>query len=234
MSYKHKTVRYFDEHAASTRLTGRLFDIKMRIIRQNVGKDDVILDAGCGNGELAVPLSKFVKRIYAVDISPGMLKELKTKLRSKRIKNCTPMHADLGRVPLKAGSVDVVISFATLYYIKELSTVLKELRRVCKPGSIMVLEVFNGKSFEASYSKRNFDVPQFHSTFRQYEQMLKRQGLFLERVHHLQLLPNVLVPKWVDTILGLKAGNKTIDELISSLPLLRRYAMKFIFVVRVA
>ncbi len=52
-----------------------------------------VLDMACGSGALAIPLSKYVRRITAVDFSPGMLDVLEQQCRAKEINNIAVIKA---------------------------------------------------------------------------------------------------------------------------------------------
>lgn len=48
---------------------------------------DSVLDIGCGTGNLAVPLARRVRRVYALDFSPRMLEFLKRHARRAGVRN---------------------------------------------------------------------------------------------------------------------------------------------------
>lgn len=52
-----------------------------------------VLDMACGSGALAIPLAKYVRRITAVDFSPGMLEVLEEQCKTKEINNIAVIKA---------------------------------------------------------------------------------------------------------------------------------------------
>lgn len=48
---------------------------------------ETVLDMGCGNGALALPLAKAGHKVIACDFSCGMLDDLKTRLRKQNVSN---------------------------------------------------------------------------------------------------------------------------------------------------
>ena len=50
-------------------------------------KDDTVLDVGCGEGSITVPLAKKVKKVIGIDSSPKMLEYLKKRAEDNGIEN---------------------------------------------------------------------------------------------------------------------------------------------------
>ena len=46
----------------------------------NLKSSDVILDMGCGSGGITIPLSRYCKKVYAVDISEKMIEMYSTSV----------------------------------------------------------------------------------------------------------------------------------------------------------
>lgn len=110
-------------------------------------KKTVMLDLGCGSGEHMKDFLPNVKHIYGVDYSKQMIdiaaKELKKFPRS----SYTLIKADAARVPLKAKSIDVIIAMGLLDYVSSPEDVLRECKRLLKPGGILVFSMPKSPSF---------------------------------------------------------------------------------------
>ena len=52
-----------------------------------------VLDIACGAGVIAVPLSRYVRRVTAVDFAPRMLEALEARCRAEAIENITAVNA---------------------------------------------------------------------------------------------------------------------------------------------
>jgi len=105
-------------------------------------KGSVVLELGCGTGRQTIPLAKKTKLVYALDNSPSMLKLLKRKLKTKRIKNVKPIRGDFGKIQLPSNSVDLVVSFwAFPFQSTKWKSDLKEITRVLKKGASLVFVV---------------------------------------------------------------------------------------------
>ena len=110
----------------------------------------VILEAGCGKGQLTIPLlTKLPRnvRMIALDSSAGpyagWLKELAKKLRADEFeKRVRLIRSDARRIKgLKDESVDVVVSnelLCDLPYDPELEKALGEFYRILRPGGFMI------------------------------------------------------------------------------------------------
>ena len=53
----------------------------------NLDKDSRVLDLGTGTGQIAIPISKYVKEVIAIDPEQEMLNEGKNQIESKGITN---------------------------------------------------------------------------------------------------------------------------------------------------
>ena len=96
---------------------------------------EMVMDAGCGFGHpLKYELAKVSKRVFAVDVSPGVL-ELTEREGVEYI--CADM-ADTG---LPAESMDTIYCISVLEHLKkeELWDVWQEFIRLLKPGGRVVI-----------------------------------------------------------------------------------------------
>jgi ubiquinone/menaquinone biosynthesis C-methylase UbiE len=110
----------------------------------------VILEAGCGKGQLTIPLLKRVPtnvRMIAIDSSKGpyagWLKELGSILRTAGLeKRVQPIRSDARRIKgVKDSSVDIVVSnelLCDLPFDSQLEKALREFYRILRPGGFMI------------------------------------------------------------------------------------------------
>jgi malonyl-CoA O-methyltransferase len=115
------------------RLLGRL-DL-IRIAPQ------AVLDAGCGTGYCARALGKRYRRaqLTGLDLVWPMLRHARSHDRWWRRNRW--ICGDIGRMPLAAGSFDLVLSSLALQWC-DLPSALAELRRVLRPGGLLLFTTF--------------------------------------------------------------------------------------------
>src|SRR5215203_4381170 len=111
------------------------------ILKDHLSKSDLVLDYGCGPGFLAKEVANFVRRVYACDISQGVLECAKVINAADNIEY---IHADTTRLnAVSDGSLDVVYSFAVIQHVTDqvLDEILESCTRKLKPGGKLVFQV---------------------------------------------------------------------------------------------
>ncbi len=98
-----------------------------------------ILDVGSGAGQLVRHLLKYADpeaAMTCVDLSPGMLRRARARLRSDRLRF---LAADITQLPFPDETFDRVTCGYVLEHLPEASLGLCELSRVMEPGARMLL-----------------------------------------------------------------------------------------------
>jgi 16S rRNA (adenine1518-N6/adenine1519-N6)-dimethyltransferase len=72
------------------------------VTRANLMADDTVLEIGAGLGALTVPLSRVVKKVYAVEKDRQLIELLRTELLANRISNCEIMTQNILEMDLHA------------------------------------------------------------------------------------------------------------------------------------
>ena len=138
-----KAARAYDEAAVLQREVGDRLLERLDYMRIT---PEYILDLGAGTGYCSRGLAtKFPKaQIVAVDISSSMLcyakKSLPLLRKFKRRDQFVV--ADANRLAFADNSMDVIFSNLTLQWCPQLDKVFKELKRVLKPGGMLLFATF--------------------------------------------------------------------------------------------
>jgi ArsR family transcriptional regulator len=142
---------YFDRVAAEFSeqpLPGRTWEGLARGLLQLAPRGRYV-DLGVGDGLLTMMLSEVAREVVAVDISPQMLAQLKTRATQKGIANIVALESDIAHLALADQSFDVAVLSQALHHCDEPLSALKEAQRVLvRGGRLLVLDlVAHGESW---------------------------------------------------------------------------------------
>jgi SAM-dependent methyltransferase len=94
-------------------------------------------DLGCGTGTLAAALAPMVAQVIAVDASPAMLAA--ARARTAGHANVQVRNGTLEALPIDDHSLDVALCLLVLHHVAEPGRVLREARRVLRPGGRLLI-----------------------------------------------------------------------------------------------
>jgi ubiquinone/menaquinone biosynthesis C-methylase UbiE len=107
---------------------------KERWLAATQGWDNkIVVDIGCGPGNLYATLGGQPKLLIGVDVSRGAL-EMAEKI------GYVPLLADAQNLPLKSGFADIVAVNATLHHCDDMPKALAEAARLVCPGGLLVID----------------------------------------------------------------------------------------------
>lgn len=93
------------------------------------GAGDVVLDAGCGNGRPLALLGAQGCTAVGLDLSPGMVRDAGSPLVAA---------GDVQRLPFADDAFDAAVALMMLYHVPDQRAAAIELRRVVRPGGVVV------------------------------------------------------------------------------------------------
>jgi methionine biosynthesis protein MetW len=101
------------------------------------------LDIGCNEGDLAERVSQLIhaKKIFGIDVSQKAIKKCQNKF-PKFKKNFSIQNVDYP-LKFKSQSFDLITIIATLEHVFDPLAVVKEISRISKKGSTLIIEVPN-------------------------------------------------------------------------------------------
>ncbi|MBK7671091.1 MAG: class I SAM-dependent methyltransferase [bacterium] len=105
---------------------------------------DHLVDFGCGNGAQTLCFLDRFREITGLDIMRAELDGFAAACRRLDVEDrVRGVLADDGPLPLPDACADVVTSFTVLEHVADERAVLREMRRVLKPGGLLVVTVPN-------------------------------------------------------------------------------------------
>jgi SAM-dependent methyltransferase len=178
------------------------------VLLRHLPRAGVIVDAGCGTAKWPIYLRRAGYRALGVEISPvacRMARELDPGLPVA----C----ADAQRAPLRTGSVDAVLSFGVVEHdAAGPVAALRELRRILKPGGLLVVAVPFNNLFRRLVVNRlqsrvtrqrrraqmRLGFAEYRFSRREMRRFLAAAGLVPVAEYPNDLLPPKIMGLWVD------------------------------------
>lgn len=105
-----------------------------------------VLDLGCGPGRAAAAMKRRWPRAQVIALDPArpMLQQARSRSRWLRPIRCVQGEAEA--LPLAEGSLDLVFSSLALQWVQSLPRALGELRRVLRPGGLLLIATFGPRT----------------------------------------------------------------------------------------
>jgi SAM-dependent methyltransferase len=109
----------------------------LELARRRLGREPVAaLDVGCGPGVFARQLVGRVASLHGVDVSAAMVERARAAVPEAEFRVSEP-----GRLPYEDGRFDLVFTVCVLHHVTrdERGPLLEEMRRVTRPGGLVVV-----------------------------------------------------------------------------------------------
>lgn len=147
-----------------------------------------VADVGCGTGRHAVWLADGGAQVDAYDASPGMM----AKARQKLAKHGVRLHKHVLPAPLPVAdeTYDVVLFALVADHLADLEGTFRDLRRVLKPGGMLIFTVLHPAMNLLGVTARFWDpesgdevrVAAFEHTYADYLMAVLKTGLVIEEI----------------------------------------------------
>jgi len=109
------------------------------VAQAEAGPDDTSLDVACGPGLLACAFAHVVRQAAGIDLTPAMLDQARKAQVEQSLANVSWQQGDVNALPYPDAHFSIVSSRYVFHHLPEPLAVLKEMRRVCKPGGRVVV-----------------------------------------------------------------------------------------------
>ena len=112
--------------------------VERAIHHMNIADHDLVLDLGIGTG---ASLNYYPERgrIIGVDLSSGMLREARKKIRERQMERAVVFQANALQLPFADNAFDTVFISHVISVVSEPAQVVREAQRVAKPGARIVM-----------------------------------------------------------------------------------------------
>ena len=100
---------------------------------------DTVLDVACGPGLLVCAFARAARHVTGIDITPAMLEQARKAQQEQGLTNVSWKQGDVTRLPYPDGHFSIVSCRFVFHHLEEPLVVLKEMKRVCKPGGRVVV-----------------------------------------------------------------------------------------------
>ena len=115
-------------------------DALNRIVKMaEPGPGDTVLDVACGPGFLACAFARVARHVTGIDLTPAMLEQARALQRQQGLENMIWQEGDVLPLPYADHSFSIVSSRFAFHHFPDPLAVLKEMRRVCRPGGRVVV-----------------------------------------------------------------------------------------------
>lgn len=177
---------------------GKLRDIREEIAARYINRDDLVLDVGCGTGDLAIMAAGRGARVVGIDRSPGMLAVAGNKVDGEGLQGSVEL-LRMDALDMDGNfedqRFDAVVSTLALSELtaEEVDFILRESARVLRPnGTLAVADEVVPRAFLAKAAYYLCRLPALVITYilartttipvRQLPQRIERAGFRIEKV----------------------------------------------------
>lgn len=137
---------YWDKHAKnyerSMALLGRPIPRMVELAGEAVRGAERVLEVAAGTGLVTPALAAGAGEVIATDYSAAMVATLERRVRDAQVANVRCEQADLYALRFDDASFDAVVAANVLHLVPDLPSALAALRRVLKPGGLLVVPTF--------------------------------------------------------------------------------------------
>jgi phosphatidylethanolamine/phosphatidyl-N-methylethanolamine N-methyltransferase len=157
---------YWERHAKrydrSTRFLSRPVPRMLELAAEAARDKARVLEVAAGTGLITTAIAPVVGELIATDYAAAMVEQLEVRVRDAGLGNVRCEQADIYNLQFDSGSFDAVFAANVLHLVPDLEGALASLRRVLKPGGVLVAPTYlHDETFSASMLSRVFALTGF-------------------------------------------------------------------------
>lgn len=153
-----------------------------------IAKKDV-LDLSCGEGYGSYLMSDHAAYVTGVDISKETINHAVKKYKKS---NLTFVECDALELVFPSNSFDVVVSFETIEHLTDQHKMVKEIKRVLRPGGKLLISSPNKSVYSADDAENEFHQKELN--FQEIEKLLKDSFRFVNFYGQRLMIGSVIQP----------------------------------------
>lgn len=107
-----------------------------------------VLDLAAGRGAVLFPAAEKVGStgsVTGIDLAEGMVRETQAEIEARQLTNTAILRMDAEQLVFPDAHFDAVLCGFALFFFPQLSQALAEIRRVLKPGGVLVCSTFSDR-----------------------------------------------------------------------------------------
>lgn len=120
--------------------------IRSDVVREllNGSRFESILDIGCGDGSISLPVLAPGNRLTLLDLSQNMLDLARSRVPVNMRSQVEALNGDFLNTDLPANAYDLIICLGVLSYVNLPGPFLEKVRLLLKPGGMVLIECTDG------------------------------------------------------------------------------------------
>lgn len=173
-----------------------------RFLMRTIPAGGRVLDVGCGRGVTLRALADAGFEAHGFEVSTEAITGLDPRIQPH-------IAESLSAANLPGGSFDAVILWHVLEHVPAPRETLLEIRRLLRPGGVLIVAVPNASSWQARWTGPawfHLDLPRhlYHFPLPALRRLLNETGFACRRSHHFSLRQNPF--GWIQSVLNLIPG----------------------------
>jgi len=108
-------VASWDQHGSAglSKVTAAVLDAAA------VRAGDMVIDLGCGNGQISIPLARQGAEVLGIDVSPAMADTLRADARHRNLSGLDAVALPVEELDLPPASADLIVSSYALHHLRD-------------------------------------------------------------------------------------------------------------------